>query len=112
VDAFFAAGRAGDFDALVSVLHPDVVTRVDLGPGGSKMTRGAAAVARRAGHGAATDTELHHVLVNGAAGVIVTRAGLPIAVMAFTIAADRIVEIDTIADPDRVTALAGPALAR
>ena len=112
VDAFFAAGRAGDFHALVSVLHPDVVARVDLGKGGSKMARGAAAVARRARHGAGVDAELHHVLVDGAAGVVVTRAGLPIAVMAFTIAADRIVEINTIADPDRVAKLAAPALAR
>src|SRR6266545_224876 len=102
VDAFFAAGRAGDFDALVSVLHADVVARVDLGKGGSKMARGAAAVARHARQGADVDGELHHVLVNGAAGVVITRAGLPIAVMAFTVAADRIIKIDTIADPDRV----------
>jgi RNA polymerase sigma factor (sigma-70 family) len=112
VDAFFAAGRAGDFDALVSMLHPDVVARVDLGMGGSKTTRGAAAVARRARQGADVDAELHHVLVNGAVGVVVARAGLPLAVMAFTVVADRIVEIDTIADPDRVAALAAPALAR
>lgn len=112
VDAFFAAGRTGDFDALVCVLHPDVVARADLGTSGSKMARGAAAVARRARQGDDVDAELHHVLVNGAAGVVVTRAGLPIAVMAFTVAADRIVEIDTIADPDRVAKLATPALAR
>jgi RNA polymerase sigma-70 factor (ECF subfamily) len=110
VDAFFAAGRAGDFDALISVLHPDVVAQVDLGTGGLKVTRGAEDVARRTRHGAGA--ELHHVLVNGTAGVIVARAGQPIAVMAFTIAADRIVEIDTIADPDRVAALAAPAFAR
>jgi len=112
VDAFFAAGRAGDFDALVSVLHPDVVARVDLGTGGSKVARGAAAVARHARQGAGVDAELHHVLINGAAGVVVTRAGLPIAVISFTVAADRIVEIDTIADPERVAELAAPALAR
>ena len=109
VDAFFAAGRAGDFDALVSVLHADVVARVDLGKGGSKMARGAAAVARHARQGADVDGELHHVLVNGGAGVVITRAGLPIAVMAFTVAADRIIKIDTIADPDRVAELAAPA---
>jgi RNA polymerase sigma-70 factor (ECF subfamily) len=112
VDAFFAAGRAGDFDALVSVLHPDVVARVDLGTGGSKMARGAAAVARHARQGAGVDAELHHVLINGAAGVVVTRAGLPIAVISFTVAADRIIEIDTIADPERVAELAAPAIAR
>jgi len=112
VDAFFAAGRAGDFDALVSVLHPDVVARVDLGTSGSKMARGAAAVARHARQGADVDAELHNALINGAAGVVVTRAGLPIAVISFTVAADRIVEIDTIADPERVAKLAVPALAR
>lgn len=109
VDAFLVAGRAGDFDALISVLHPDVVTRVDLGAGGSKMTRGADAVARRAALGADAGVEPHHVLVNGAAGVVLTKAGRPVAVMAFTIAAERIVRIDTIADPDRVAALAAPA---
>lgn len=112
VDAFFAAGRAGDFDALISVLHPDVVAKVDLGTVGSKMTRGAEAVARRARQGADAAAQLHHVLVNGTAGVIVAKAGQPIAVMAFTIAADRIVEIDTIADPDRVAELAAPAFGR
>jgi hypothetical protein len=76
------------------------------------MARGAAAVARHARQGANVDAELHHVLVNGTAGVVITRAGLPIAVMAFTVAADRLVEIDTIADPDRVAKLAAPALAR
>lgn len=112
VDAFFAAGRAGNFDALVAALHPDVVARVDLGTDGLKTARGAAAVARHARLGADVDAELHRVLVNGAAGVIVTRAGLPIAVIAFTVVADRIVEINAVADPDRVAKLAAPALAR
>ena len=112
VDAFFAAGRAGNFDALVAVLHPDVVARVDLGTDGLKTARGAVAVARHARLGADVDAELHRVLVNGAAGVIVTRAGLPIAVMAFTVVADRIIEISVVADPDRVAELAAPALAR
>jgi RNA polymerase sigma-70 factor, ECF subfamily len=112
VDAFFAAGRAGNFDALVAVLHPDAVARVDLGTDGLKTARGAVAVARHARLGADVDAELHHVLVNGAAGVIVTRAGMPIAVIAFTVVADRIVEISVVADPDRVAELAAPALAR
>src|SRR5262249_46213982 len=112
VDAFFAAGGAGGFEARAPGLPPDVVARVDLGTGGSKMSRGAKAVARRARQGADADAELHYVLINGAAGVVVTRAGRPIAVMAFTVAADRIVEIDTIADPDRLAELAAPALAR
>jgi RNA polymerase sigma-70 factor (ECF subfamily) len=76
------------------------------------MARGAAVVARHARQGASVDAELHHVLINGTAGVVVTKAGLPIAVISFTVAADRIVEIDTIADPKRVAELAAPVLAR
>jgi hypothetical protein len=64
------------------------------------MAGGAAAVARHARQGAGVDAELHHVLINGAAGVVVTRARLPIAVISFTVAADRIVKINTIADPN------------
>jgi RNA polymerase sigma factor (sigma-70 family) len=114
VDAFFAAGRAGDFDALVAVLHPDVVTRADFSPSHpsrSTVTRGAAAVARQARLGASPAAEVHPALVNGAAGVVITMSGRPFAVMAFTVAEGKIVEIDTIADPDRVAKLAAPVLA-
>jgi ketosteroid isomerase-like protein len=114
VDAFFAAGRAGDFDALVAVLHPDVVARADFSPsrpGSSTVIRGAAAVARQARLGASPAAELHPALVNGAAGVVITMRGRPYAVVAFTVADGKIVEIDTIADPDRVAKLAAPVLA-
>jgi len=113
VDAFFAAGRAGDFDALLAVLHPDVVARVDFSPSRpsrSTVTRGAAAVARHARQGAGPGAELHPALINGAAGVIVTMHGSPYAVMAFTVASDKIVEIDTINDPDRVARLTASVL--
>jgi RNA polymerase sigma factor (sigma-70 family) len=114
VDAFFAAGRAGDFDALVRVLHPDVVARADFGPsrpGRSMVIRGAAAVARQARLGTSPAAQVHPALVNGAAGAVITMGGRPFAVMAFTVAANRIVEIDTIADPDRVAKLTAAVLA-
>jgi RNA polymerase sigma-70 factor (ECF subfamily) len=113
VDTFFAAARAGDLDALVAVLHPDVVLRADFGPkrpGASTMIRGAAAVARQARSGASPAAELHPALVNGAAGVVITMRGRPFAVMAFTVTEARIVEIDVVADPERVRRVAAPVL--
>jgi RNA polymerase sigma factor (sigma-70 family) len=93
VDAFFAAARAGDFDALARVLDPDIVLRVDLGPGRPLLVhRGVAEVTRytRPRRG----VELHRVLVNGLVGVVVTRNGRPFSIMAFTVVEDRIVEIN------------------
>ena len=114
VDAFFAAGRAGDFDTLVTLLDPDVVARADLGPsrlGGTRVIRGAAAVARQARLGANAAAVIHPVLINGAAGVVITLDGRPLALMGFTVAEGTIVEVDVIADPDRITRLAAPVLA-
>jgi RNA polymerase sigma factor (sigma-70 family) len=108
VDAFFAAARGGEFDALVAVLDPDVVLRIDAGarrPAASLAIHGAAAVARQALSGLATAlrvAQLRPTLVNGAAGVVVTVRGRPVAVMGFTIADGKIAEIDAIADPERV----------
>jgi RNA polymerase sigma factor (sigma-70 family) len=105
VDVFFRAARAGDFEGLVAVLHPDVVLHADFGarrPGAPKVFRGAAAVAQQARLGALPGAELHPALVNGAVGVVITVKGRPFAVMGFTVAEDRIVEIDAIADPERV----------
>jgi RNA polymerase sigma-70 factor (ECF subfamily) len=113
VDAFFAAARAGDLDALVAVLHPDVVLRADFGPrrtGASRMIQGATAVAGQARLGASPAAELHPALVNGAAGVVITMRGRPYAVMGFTVAEGRIVEIDVVADPDRVRRVAALVL--
>jgi RNA polymerase sigma-70 factor (ECF subfamily) len=111
VDAFFAAARDGDFDALVAVLDPDVVLRADGGAmpaGTSRLVRGAAAVAgqaltfRRAGAGPSTP---HPVVVNGAAGVLVTRDGRPQALFAFTVTAGHIAAIDILTDPERLARL-------
>ncbi|MGH3342409.1 MAG: sigma-70 family RNA polymerase sigma factor [Carbonactinosporaceae bacterium] len=113
VDAFFLAAREGDFDALVALLHPDVVLRSDFGakrPATSKVTRGAAAVARQALIGALPAAHLHAALVNGAAGVVVTVGGRPFAVMGFTVSEGKIVEIDAIADPERVRRIAPTVL--
>jgi RNA polymerase sigma factor (sigma-70 family) len=113
VDAFFAAGRAGDFDALVSLLHPDCVLRADFSPaqaGRSTVVRGANAVARRAQLGARTTAEVLPALINGAAGAVITRREIPALIMAFTICDGKIVEIDSIGDPERVRKLAAGVL--
>lgn len=112
VAAFFAAVSAGDFNALISVLHPDVVARADFGPTRpGTVIRGAAAVAREARLGRNPAARLHPALVNGLPGVVVTIEERPYAVMAFAVVEDKIVEIDTITDPVRVAELAAPALA-
>jgi RNA polymerase sigma factor (sigma-70 family) len=113
VDAFFQAARGGDFDALVALLDPDVVLRSDFGarrPAAPAVVRGAAAVARQAVMGALPAARLHPALVNGAAGVVITVAGRPFAVMGFTVTDGRIVEIDAIADPERVRRIATAVL--
>jgi RNA polymerase sigma-70 factor (ECF subfamily) len=113
VDAFFSAARGGDFDALVALLHPDVVLRVDFGPGrpsASTVLRGADAVARQARLGANPAAQLHPALINGAAGVVITIDGRPHNLMAFTVADDRVAAIDVIADPERVRRVASSLL--
>jgi RNA polymerase sigma factor (sigma-70 family) len=107
VDAFFLAARGGDFDALVALLDPDVVLRADFGgrrP--AAVVHGPAAVARQATLGALPAARLHRALVNGAPGVVVTVRGRPFAVLGFTVANGKIVEIDAIADPERVRRIA------
>jgi RNA polymerase sigma-70 factor (ECF subfamily) len=114
VDAFFAAARGGEFDALVSVLDPDVVLRADFGdrrPAVPSLVRGAEAVAKQAQLGASPNAELHPALVNGAAGVVITVRGRPLAVMGFTVVDGKIAEIDVIADPQRVGRVAAAVLA-
>jgi RNA polymerase sigma-70 factor (ECF subfamily) len=113
VDAFFLAARGGDFEALVAVLDPDVVLRSDAGagrPAASVVIHGAAAVARQALMFARPAAHLHPALVDGAAGVVVTVHGRPVAVMGFTVAEGRIVQIVVIADPDRVRRIAAAVL--
>jgi RNA polymerase sigma-70 factor (ECF subfamily) len=105
VDAFFTAARAGEFDALVGLLHPDVVLRAD---GGTKLARqtvtirGAAAVARQAKGFATFDPVFQPTLVNGAAGIVLLAGGRTLSVMGVTVTDDRIVAIDVLLDPDRV----------
>jgi RNA polymerase sigma-70 factor (ECF subfamily) len=106
VDAFLAAGRSGDFDALVAVLDPDVVLRADGGIAGiSSHIRGAEQVGRQATMWARVGLSSHRALVNGAAGVVSTREGEVFSVGAVTIRGGRIVEIDILADPERLAQL-------
>ncbi len=113
VDAFFRATRGGDFDGLVALLDPEVVLRSDYGdrrPAAPKVFHGAAAVAGQALIGALPGAELHPALVNGTAGMVITVHGRPYAVMGFTVADGKIIEIDAIADPERVRRIAAAVL--
>jgi RNA polymerase sigma-70 factor (ECF subfamily) len=106
VDAFLAAARAGDFDALLAVLDPDVVLRADSGAvrvGLSREVRGAPAVAKRALKGRARAAR--PALVNGAVGVVVAPRGRLLTVLGFTVRGGKIVGIDAIADPVRLRQL-------
>jgi RNA polymerase sigma factor (sigma-70 family) len=105
VDAFLAAAREGDFERLVSVLDPDVVLHGDLGPsrpGGRFEVHGVEAVTEQARTYARLDLEVRPALVNGAAGVVTFRDGEPFSIGAFTVKGGRIVEMDFLADPERV----------
>jgi RNA polymerase sigma factor (sigma-70 family) len=108
VDAFLAAARGGDFEGLVALLDPDVVLRVDRGalrPGASREVRGAPAVAEQALTFAGGARFARRALVNGAAGFVVAPRGRPIAVAGFTVAHGKIVEMDVLADPERLREL-------
>jgi RNA polymerase sigma-70 factor (ECF subfamily) len=108
VDAFFAAARGGDFDALVVLLDPDVVLRADFGArraAASRTIQGAAEVAAQALKSAFPAAHLHPVLLNGAAGVVVTVRGQPFSIIGFTVSAGKIVAIDAIADTERISRL-------
>jgi RNA polymerase sigma-70 factor (ECF subfamily) len=107
VEAFFAAARGGDLDALLTVLDPDVVVRADFGarPGGWHEVRGARAVADQAPAYARFTEFARPALVNGAAGIVAADGGRVYSVMAFTVARDSIVEIDILADPARLREL-------
>jgi Sigma-70, region 4 len=107
VDAFLAAAR-GDFDALVAMLDPDVVLRVDRGPlrpGEPREVRGARAVVEQVRTFARLAASARPVLVNGAAGFVVAPCGRPVAVAGFTVAHGKIAEIDLLADPARLREL-------
>jgi RNA polymerase sigma factor (sigma-70 family) len=109
VDAFLAASRGGDFEAMLAVLDPNVVLRGDRGavpPTASVEVRGARAVAGRAlafaqGYG----RYAQRALVNGAAGIVVAPNGQPVSILGFTVRRGRIAEIDILADPTRLQSL-------
>jgi hypothetical protein len=106
VDAFLAAAREGDFEALVAVLDPDVVLRADLGPaGGLREVRGAAAVAGQAAGYSRLGLVMQPALINGAVGLVSTRNGQPFSVGGFTVRGGKIVAMDILADPERLRRL-------
>ncbi len=105
VSAFFAAARAGNLAALVELLDPDVVLRTDGFAAAPTVLRGAGAVSGAVLDGASPHAEFRPVLVNGAAGVLVTLRGRPAALMAFTVAGGRITAVDGITDPHRLRRL-------
>ncbi|TYK48228.1 sigma-70 family RNA polymerase sigma factor [Actinomadura decatromicini] len=106
VDAFLAAARGGDFDALVAVLAPDVVLRADPGPAVGRIElRGAEAVAGQALLFRSAGGDARPALVNGAAGVVGIVHGRARSVLSFTVVGGRVAAIDILADPDRLAAL-------
>src|SRR5919199_2334462 len=106
LDAFLAAAREGDFDALVAVLHPDVVLRADAGrAGGVREVRGAETVASQALGYSRLDLDIRPALINGALGAVATRDGAPFSVGAFTVSGGRIVELYFLTDPERLRRL-------
>jgi RNA polymerase sigma factor (sigma-70 family) len=103
VDAFLAAAREGDFDALVAVLDPDIVLRADQGLAGvAHEVRGAENVARQAIMFSRLDLDIRPALINGAAGTVTLRDGEPFAIAGFTVRGGKIVEMDILADPERL----------
>lgn len=108
VDAYLAATRAGDFEALLSVLDPDVVLRTDayaVPTGEAAQVRGARAVAHGALDSAARARHSELALVNGGVGLVMALGDDPTVVLVFTIAGDRIIEIEVIGAPERLRAL-------
>ena len=102
VDAYFAAAREGDLEALVAVLDPDVVLRAHRRDGDPIELRGAARVARGAMAARRFAPYVRPALVNGAAGVVAFDGERPFAVLAFTVIGDRAVAIDVFNDPELV----------
>ena len=108
VDAFLAAARGGDFDALVAVLDPDVVLRADGGAlraDASKVVRGAATVAGQALTFARFAPFARRAIVNGGWGFVAAPGGDLLSVLAFTVSGGKIVEIDILTDPERLARL-------
>jgi RNA polymerase sigma-70 factor (ECF subfamily) len=104
LDAVLAAGRNGDFDALVAVLDPDVVLRAEFAEG-TREVRGAEQVARQALGYARLDLVVRPALINGSVGAVTTLDGELFSVGGFTVRGGKIVEIDILADPERLRGL-------
>jgi RNA polymerase sigma-70 factor (ECF subfamily) len=105
VDAFLAALRGGDFDALVAVLDPEVVVRVDssaAAPGAPREIRGAQTWAKGAIAFSRAARFARPALVNGAVGVVMAPRGRLFRALRFTMAGGKIVQVDVIADPERL----------
>ena len=108
VEAFIAASRGGDFEALLSLLDPDVVLRVDFGPNGPLPYReihGAEAVASQASTYSEYAPYVRLALVNGIPGTVTAPDGKPFSVMAFTVLDGKIIELHILADPERLATL-------
>ena len=108
VDAFFAASRDGDFDALLEVLDPDVQLRIDGGvlrAEASLVLHGAEAVAAHTATYSKLYPFVRPALVNGAAGAVVTPRGRVLSVMGFTVTSGKIIRIDALLDPERLAQL-------
>jgi len=110
IDAFIAAARGGDFEALLRILAPGIVARADTGVGPSplgpsRVIRGSEAVARQALAFRQLAPNARPAIVNGAAGLVVFAAGRPFAVLGFEFRGDQIVELDILAAPDRLARL-------
>jgi RNA polymerase sigma factor (sigma-70 family) len=106
VEAFLAASREGDFEALVAVLHPDVVLRADFGP--SRQTEevhGVDAALERARSYARLAASAHLILINGAPGVVTFVNGKPFSLGAISVREGRIAEIAFLGDPERLARL-------
>jgi RNA polymerase sigma factor (sigma-70 family) len=105
VDAYFAAAREGDLEALVAVLDPDVVLRAHRREGTPLELHGPAQVARGAMSARRFAPYVHPALINGAAGAVAFDGEQPFAVLAFTVIDDRAVTIDIFNDPELVAKL-------
>jgi RNA polymerase sigma factor (sigma-70 family) len=109
VDAFLSAARNGDFEGLLRVLDPDVVWRSSTARG-VVVRLGAVEFATRARRGARAEVTARRLLVNGEPGIVAwNKKGQPIAVMACTVAGGRLVEIESVRDPERLAAMALPS---
>ena len=111
VDAFFAAAREGDFDALLDVLDPEVTLRVDAGPGGALARPpivGRDAVIAEARRWVALTSLGRPAIVNGAAGAVIGRPGRPFAVVGVTVANGRITTLDFVVDPAKLARITIP----